>query len=75
MKVTRTTAILAAVLASLAASGAGSAGVGNGTKIRCDAGRGNGFELLVVNGVQTDCDPGNSGPVNHGGDFFIPLPG
>lgn len=33
-------------------------------KIKCNAGRGNGSEL--VGGV--DCDPGNSGTNNNGGD-------
>jgi len=33
-------------------------------KVKCNAGRGNGSEL--VGGV--DCDPGNSGGRNNGGD-------
>jgi hypothetical protein len=43
---------------------------GGGAK--CNSGRGNGSETpssgTNVNGLPNDCDPGNSGPVNHGGD-------
>ena len=57
----------------LAASGTASAGVGNGTKQACNAGRGNGYEFsftggVDVNGQPNDCDPGKSGAHNHGGD-------
>jgi hypothetical protein len=48
-----------------------SAGGGNGGA-KCNSGRGNGSETpssgTNVNGLPNDCDPGNSGPVNHGGD-------
>jgi hypothetical protein len=44
---------------------------GGGTA-KCNSGRGNGSETPArgtnVNGRPNDCDPGNSGPVNHGGD-------
>jgi hypothetical protein len=43
---------------------------GGGAK--CNSGRGNGSETpssgTNVNGLPNDCDPGKSGPVNHGGD-------
>jgi hypothetical protein len=66
-------AAVAAFISLLAASGTASAGVGNGTKPACNAGRGNGYEFsfsggLTVDGQPNDCDPGNSGAHNHGGD-------
>lgn len=71
-------AVLTAILSLFAASGFASAGVGNGTKLPCNAGRGNGFELSLTptpsaTGQPNDCDPGNSGAHNHGGDFN-PIP-
>lgn len=43
-----------------------------GGKVKCNSGRGNGSETpgsgTNVLGQPNDCDPGNSGPVNHGGD-------
>jgi hypothetical protein len=39
-------------------------GTGDGPAKKCNSGRGNGSEL--INGV--DCDPGNSGGHNQGGD-------
>jgi hypothetical protein len=56
-----------------AASGLASAGNGNG-KLPCNAGRGNGYEFSFTGGTSAtgqpnDCDPGNSGAHNHGGDF------
>jgi hypothetical protein len=46
---------------------------GGGDHVKCNSGRGNGSEQpgsggIGVNGLPNDCDPGNSGPVNHGGD-------
>ena len=45
----------------------------SGGGVKCNSGRGNGSELpgsggIGVNGLPNDCDPGNLGPVNHGGD-------
>jgi hypothetical protein len=73
MRKARRFAAVAAFLCVLAASGTASAGVGNGTKPACNAGRGNGYEFsftagVDVNGQPNDCDPGNSGKHNHGGD-------
>lgn len=43
-----------------------------GGAAKCNSGRGNGSETpssgTNVNGLPNDCDPGKSGPVNHGGD-------
>jgi len=35
-----------------------------GGKVKCNSGRGNGSETTIAN----DCDPGNSGGHNNGGD-------
>jgi hypothetical protein len=43
---------------------AGTCDGGGGGKVKCNAGRGNGSEPSVYN----DCDPGNSGGHNNGGD-------
>jgi hypothetical protein len=74
----RRLAVVAACLTMLSASGLAAAGGPNGTKPHCDAGRGNGAEFsftggTTVDGVPNDCDPGNSGAHNHGGDVAPPL--
>ncbi len=53
----------AITLGTAAPAFAGECG-GGGEKVKCNSGRGNGSEL--VNRV--DCDPGNSGGHNNGGD-------
>ena len=73
----RSLAVAAAFLTLLSTSGLAAAG-GNDTKLHCDAGRGNGSEFsfaggTAVDGQPNDCDPGNSGEVNYGGDVAPPL--
>lgn len=63
-------AVLTAILSLLAATGFASAK----NPRPCNAGRGNGYELVLgpttasADGLPNDCDPGNSGSHNHGGD-------
>jgi len=73
---------IAALLAAPAgfATGGGGGGGGGEEPLKCNSGRGNGSEgsasQLLVPGTDTgpgvygtvDCDPGNSGAVNRGGD-------
>jgi hypothetical protein len=73
----RRLAVVAGSLCLLAAPAVASAKPGNGnghSHSACNAGRGNGFEFsfdggTAVTGQPNDCDPGNSGAHNHGGDF------
>lgn len=76
----RRLAVVAGILTVLATAGIGAATPGNGaghSNSTCNAGRGNGFEFsfdggLSVDGLPNDCDPGNSGAHNHGGDLNPP---
>jgi hypothetical protein len=70
---TKAAGIIAAAMLLLTAAPIGFAGgVGDG-KTHCNSGRGNGSELpnggTSATGQPNDCDPGNSGAVNHGGDL------
>jgi hypothetical protein len=73
----RRLAVVAGSLCLLVGPGIAAAKPGNGnghTHQACNAGRGNGFEFsfdggTAVTGQPNDCDPGNSGAHNHGGDF------
>jgi hypothetical protein len=75
----RRLAALTAFLCLLMTSGFAAAGNGN-DKSKCNAGKGNGSELIIVGdptqppprdyqGNLNDCDPGNSGAHNHAGDL------
>lgn len=61
MKTARTLAVLLALAFALATVGPAFAG---GEAAKCNSGRGNGSETTPA----TDCDPGNSGGQNQGGD-------
>lgn len=69
----RIAALLVALIIGVMAASFGFAGGEPGGKVHCNSGRGNGSELpnsgTAVTGQANDCDPGNSGAVNHGGDF------
>jgi hypothetical protein len=78
---TRRLAVIAAVFCMLATSGIAAGGNGNAgghSKSTCNAGRGNGSEAdfsgVGADGLPNDCDPGNSGPHNHGGDSAFVVP-
>ena len=57
-------AAAASILSLLAFAGPALADDGHGGTANCNSGRGNGSETLPDN----DCDPGNSGANNNGGD-------
>lgn len=54
----------AITLGTAAPAFAGTCDGGGGGKVKCNSGRGNGSETTP----QNDCDPGNSGGHNNGGD-------
>lgn len=63
--------LMAGSLAFTAPAFAGGKG-GGGGGAGCNAGRGNAGEPPFVGGNAGDCDPGQSGDVNQGGDTVSP---
>jgi hypothetical protein len=61
---TKGTRVLATLLAVVFALAAASPVYASGGNRKCNSGNGNGSESTVLN----DCDPGNSGGHNNGGD-------